>query len=158
MRLVSTPGHSAGHLSVVLRLRDREALLCGDAAYTEDTIENGTVPYVIEDEHRYRRSLREIQLYVEQTPDALVVPGHEVAVMRRLRYGPVKPSAKHGPSPHGLVSVPPTCAGSPTSAATTSGPCAGAEWGSLPSRGGTLPVGGAGVPLAPPSRSGPVSQ
>ena len=84
VRLVSTPGHSAGHLSVVLRLRDREALLCGDAAYTLDAIENDTVPYVVEDEHRYRRSLREIQLYLEQTPDALVVPGHELAVMRRL--------------------------------------------------------------------------
>jgi glyoxylase-like metal-dependent hydrolase (beta-lactamase superfamily II) len=84
VRVVSTPGHSAGHVSVVLRLRDREALLCGDAAYTLDTIENDTVPYVVEDEHRYRRSLREIQLYLEQTPDALVVPGHELAAMRRL--------------------------------------------------------------------------
>lgn len=84
VRLVSTPGHSAGHLSVVLRLREREALLCGDAALTEATIENSTVPYLMEDEHRYLRSLREIQLYLEQTPDALVVPGHELAVMRRL--------------------------------------------------------------------------
>ena len=84
VRLVSTPGHSAGHLSVILRLREREALLCGDAAYTESTIENDTVPYVVEDEHRYLRSLREIQLYVEQTPGALIVPGHEAAVMRRL--------------------------------------------------------------------------
>lgn len=84
VRLVSTPGHSAGHVSVVLRLRDREALLCGDAAYTMDAIENDTVPYIVDDEHRYRRSLREIQLYLEQTPGALVVPGHEMAVMRRL--------------------------------------------------------------------------
>ena len=42
------------------------------------------MPYVVEDEHRYMRSLHEIQLYVEQTPGALVVPGHEMAVMRRL--------------------------------------------------------------------------
>ena len=84
VRLVSTPGHSAGHLSVVLRLREREALLCGDAAYTESAIANDTVPYVVHDEHFYLRSLREIQLYLEQTPDALVVPGHELAVMRRL--------------------------------------------------------------------------
>ena len=45
------------------------------------TIENGTVPYLMEDEHRYRRSLREIQLYLEQTPDALVVPGHDMAAL-----------------------------------------------------------------------------
>ena len=62
------PATAPGHLSVVLRLRDREALLCGDAAYTLDAIENDTVPYVVDDEHRYRRSLREIQLYLEQTP------------------------------------------------------------------------------------------
>ncbi len=37
VRLVSTPGHTAGHLSVVLRLREREALLTGDAAYTRRT-------------------------------------------------------------------------------------------------------------------------
>ncbi len=84
VRLVATPGHTRGHLSVVLRLRDREALLCGDAAYTEDAIANGTVPYVVADEHLYSRSLRELQRYLEQTPGALVVPGHELAVMRRL--------------------------------------------------------------------------
>ncbi len=84
VRLVATPGHSKGHLSVVLRLEDREALLCGDAAYTEDAIENATVPYIVDDVHNYKRSLREIQLYLEQTPGALVVPGHELAVMRRL--------------------------------------------------------------------------
>ena len=123
VRLVSTPGHSAGHLSVVLRLREREALLCGDAAYTESAIENDTVPYVVQDEHFYLRSLREIQLYTEQTPDALVVPGHELAVMRRAAYGPVNPSAKQGPIPHGLMSVPPLRR-KRTSAARPSGPFA----------------------------------
>jgi glyoxylase-like metal-dependent hydrolase (beta-lactamase superfamily II) len=78
VRLVFTPGHTAGHLSVVLRLRDREALLCSDAAYTRSTIEDTRLPYKMEDEHRFRRSLREIQLYAEQTPDALVVPGHDM--------------------------------------------------------------------------------
>ena len=63
VRLVSTPGHTAGHLSVVLRLREREALLTGDAAYTRRTIEETALPYRMEDEHRFRRSLREIQLY-----------------------------------------------------------------------------------------------
>ena len=38
----------------------------------------------MEDEHRFRRSLREIQLYIEQTPDALVIPGHDMAAWRRL--------------------------------------------------------------------------
>ncbi len=77
VRLVFTPGHTRGHLSVVLRLRDREALLCGDAAYTRSTIDEMRLPYRMEDEHRFRRSLREIGLFIEQTPDALIVPGHD---------------------------------------------------------------------------------
>jgi N-acyl homoserine lactone hydrolase len=85
VRLVSTPGHSKGHVSVILRLEDREALLCGDAAYTVEAIEKKTVPYVVDDEHRYRRSLREIELYIEQTPDALVVPGHHMEAYLRLQ-------------------------------------------------------------------------
>lgn len=84
VRLVYTPGHSAGHCSVILRLKGREALLTGDAAYTLRTIRESHLPYVMSDEHRFRRSLREIQLYVEATPDALVIPGHDIQAWRRL--------------------------------------------------------------------------
>jgi N-acyl homoserine lactone hydrolase len=84
VRMVFTPGHTHGHCSVVLRLGDREALLTADAAYTRRAIEETAVPFRVADEHRFRRSLREIQLYIEQTPDALVVPGHDMAAWRRL--------------------------------------------------------------------------
>jgi N-acyl homoserine lactone hydrolase len=84
VRIVYTPGHSHGHCSVVLRLKDREALLTGDAAYTMRTIEDSVLPFKMEDEHRFRRSLREIQLYLKGTPDALVIPGHDMQAWRRL--------------------------------------------------------------------------
>jgi N-acyl homoserine lactone hydrolase len=84
VRVVFTPGHSPGHCSVVLRLGDRDALLTADAAYTRQTIADGALPHRMADEHRFRRSLREIQLYIEQNPDALVVPGHDMAAWRRL--------------------------------------------------------------------------
>ena len=84
VRMVYTPGHSAGHCSVVLRLEGREALLTADAAYTMRTIRDSHPPYVMADEHRFRRSLREIQLYIEATPDALVIPGHDTEAWRRL--------------------------------------------------------------------------
>jgi N-acyl homoserine lactone hydrolase len=84
VRMVFTPGHSEGHCSVVLRLKDREALLTSDAANSMSTITETAVPYRMVDEHRFRRSLREIQLYIEQTPDALVIPGHDMAAWRRL--------------------------------------------------------------------------
>ena len=84
VRMVYTPGHSAGHCSVVLRLKGREALLVGDAAYTMRTISESHPPFILADEHRFRRSLREIQLYIEGTPDALVVPGHDIEAWRAL--------------------------------------------------------------------------
>jgi glyoxylase-like metal-dependent hydrolase (beta-lactamase superfamily II) len=84
VRVVSTPGHTEGHLSVVLRLRGREALLTGDAAYTRRTLAESALPYRMVDEHRFRRSLREIQLYTRQTPDALVVCGHDMGQWREL--------------------------------------------------------------------------
>jgi glyoxylase-like metal-dependent hydrolase (beta-lactamase superfamily II) len=84
VRIVFTPGHTPGHCSVVLRLGDRDALLTSDAAYTRRTISETALPYRMADEHRFRRSLREIQLYIEQHPDALVVPGHDMAAFRRL--------------------------------------------------------------------------
>ena len=78
VRLVSTPGHSAGHLSVLLRLGgDRELLLTADAAYARRTIAEDLVPVFMDDEHRYRRSLAEIRRYLEQFPDTEVVCGHD---------------------------------------------------------------------------------
>jgi glyoxylase-like metal-dependent hydrolase (beta-lactamase superfamily II) len=77
VRVLSTPGHSAGHQSVLLRLRDREALIAGDAAYSRRTIDEDLTPLFLSDEHRFRRSLGEVRRFAEQTPGALVVPGHD---------------------------------------------------------------------------------
>jgi N-acyl homoserine lactone hydrolase len=84
VRLVSTPGHTSGHLSVVLRLAGREALVAGDAIYTMQTLRESCLPYRVVDEHVFRRSLREIQLYAEQTPDAVIIPGHDMTRWREL--------------------------------------------------------------------------
>jgi glyoxylase-like metal-dependent hydrolase (beta-lactamase superfamily II) len=84
VRLVYTPGHTFGHMSVVVRLSGREALIAGDAIYSRRTLETGHKPYRMEDEHLFERSLREIQLYAEQTPDALIVPGHDMETWRQL--------------------------------------------------------------------------
>ena len=84
IRLVYTPGHSHGHMAVILRLREREALVAGDAIYTMRTLRESHLPYRMADEHRFRRSLREIQLYVENNPDALVIPGHDMEYWRTL--------------------------------------------------------------------------
>jgi N-acyl homoserine lactone hydrolase len=77
IRLVYTPGHSAGHQSLIVRLRGREALLAGDAIYFLDTLEHERRGAFLADEHNWRRSLREIQLYRRENPDALIVPSHD---------------------------------------------------------------------------------
>jgi N-acyl homoserine lactone hydrolase len=84
VRLVSTPGHTLGHQSVVLRTRRGEVLLTGDAAFTERGLRGETMPLLIHDEHLYRRSLKEIRRYVEQTPDAVLIPGHDPELWPRL--------------------------------------------------------------------------
>lgn len=84
VRCVFTPGHTRGHMSVIVRLRDREALLAGDAIYTMRTLRETRLPARCEDWHEFRRSLRELQLYAQETPAALIVPGHDAAVWRAL--------------------------------------------------------------------------
>ena len=86
IRLLSTPGHSAGHLSVLLRLGDgRELLLTGDAAYARRSIDEDLLPVFCEDVHRYRRSLGEIRRYVERNPDVEVVCGHDAEGWPKVR-------------------------------------------------------------------------
>jgi glyoxylase-like metal-dependent hydrolase (beta-lactamase superfamily II) len=85
VRLLSTPGHTSGHQSVVLRTNSGEVLITGDAAYTERALRGEELPFMIHDEHRFKRSLAEIQRYVEQTPSAIVIPGHDGELWPRLQ-------------------------------------------------------------------------
>lgn len=77
VRLLSTPGHTFGHMSVLLRLRERELLLTADAMYSVRSLTADLLPLFVEDEHLYRRSLGEIRRYVRQTPGSVVVSGHD---------------------------------------------------------------------------------
>jgi N-acyl homoserine lactone hydrolase len=84
VRLVSTPGHTLGHQSVVLRTAHEEILIVADAAYTERELRGEISPFLIADEHLYRRSLKEIARYREQTPSAIVIPSHDWDLWPRL--------------------------------------------------------------------------
>jgi glyoxylase-like metal-dependent hydrolase (beta-lactamase superfamily II) len=84
VRLVFTPGHSAGHQSVIVRLRDRELLIAGDAVYFLDTLEHERRGMFLDDEHNWRRSLREIQLYRRENPNAVIIPSHDHGLWRDM--------------------------------------------------------------------------
>jgi N-acyl homoserine lactone hydrolase len=77
VRAVYTPGHTLGHMSIVLRTGRGEVLIAGDAIYMRRTLDDNHLPYRLEDEHLFRRSLREIRQYATETPEALIVPGHD---------------------------------------------------------------------------------
>jgi N-acyl homoserine lactone hydrolase len=77
VRLLHTPGHTPGHQSLALRLKGREVLLAGDAIYFLRTLGDERRGLFLDDEHNWRRSLREIQLYRRENPDALIIPCHD---------------------------------------------------------------------------------
>lgn len=77
VRAVFTPGHTHGHMSLVLRTGGPEILVTADALYTRHALETGHLPAHMEDPHLFRRSLREIQIYHRQLPDSVVIPGHD---------------------------------------------------------------------------------
>ena len=89
VRCVYTPGHTPGHISVVLRLREREVLLTGDAIYLRRNLDEMRLSHRTADDHLYERSLREIRRYTSETPDALVIPSHDWEELERaLRSTP----------------------------------------------------------------------
>jgi glyoxylase-like metal-dependent hydrolase (beta-lactamase superfamily II) len=75
VRAVYTPGHTAGHVSYVLRTHGGEVLVAGDAVYTRHTLETGHLPTVMADKERFQASLDQIRRY----DGGLVIPGHDQA-------------------------------------------------------------------------------
>jgi glyoxylase-like metal-dependent hydrolase (beta-lactamase superfamily II) len=84
VRLVFTPGHTAGHTSVILRLPRRDFVVAADVAYTWRQLTGGPEPFQVHDRHNWRRSLKELQAYRKQYPYAIVAPGHDQAFFDQL--------------------------------------------------------------------------
>jgi glyoxylase-like metal-dependent hydrolase (beta-lactamase superfamily II) len=85
VRLAYTPGHSAGHISVIARLRDRDFVIGGDVAYTVAQLDGDEpLPPRPFDAHNYRRSLQELRLFRREYPAAVVTPGHDMEFFRGL--------------------------------------------------------------------------
>jgi N-acyl homoserine lactone hydrolase len=85
VRLAFTPGHSAGHMSVIARLKDRDFVIGGDVTYTQAQLAGAApLPPRPYDAHNYRRSLQELKLFRGQFPDAIVTPGHDPEFYEKL--------------------------------------------------------------------------
>jgi N-acyl homoserine lactone hydrolase len=86
VRLISTPGHTPGHTSLLVRASDgRTVLLAGDAAYTRRNVREEILPLLTADDRAHRTSLRELAAFAEREPDAPIVPSHDPDAWRDLQ-------------------------------------------------------------------------
>jgi glyoxylase-like metal-dependent hydrolase (beta-lactamase superfamily II) len=72
-------------MSVIARLKERDFVIGGDAAYMEAQI-RGDAPLAPRpaDAHNLRRSLQELKLFSREFPDAIVTPGHDPEFFSKL--------------------------------------------------------------------------
>jgi glyoxylase-like metal-dependent hydrolase (beta-lactamase superfamily II) len=85
VRLAYTPGHSAGHVSVIAHLAQRDFVIGGDATYVADQLSgDAAMPPRPYDAHNFRRSLQELRLFQRQFPDAVITPGHDPDFYARI--------------------------------------------------------------------------
>jgi N-acyl homoserine lactone hydrolase len=85
IRLLRTPGHTAGHRSVLLRVEGgRELLLTGDAAYAKQSLDERLVPLFTWRDDAYEQSLERLRDWRDAHPEATVVCGHDPDEWPRL--------------------------------------------------------------------------
>jgi len=95
VRLVPTPGHTLGHLSVVVEQPDHLVLLTGDAAYSERALHAGIVDGVAQSAKAHRRSTAALRELCARHR-VIVAPSHDPESQRRLAESG---STADGPTP-----------------------------------------------------------
>jgi glyoxylase-like metal-dependent hydrolase (beta-lactamase superfamily II) len=77
LRLVSTPGHSVGHLSVLIATEDGPVFVLGDAVYTLRNLHEDLLPWRTADDELSRRTMAELRRYAAAHPDVPLIPTHD---------------------------------------------------------------------------------
>lgn len=83
VRIVATPGHTAGHVSVVLEEDGAAVMFAGDASYTEDLMLRGAIDGVAPDPRAARSTLERILAFTRERP-AVYLPSHDPDAGERL--------------------------------------------------------------------------
>jgi N-acyl homoserine lactone hydrolase len=91
VRIVPLPGHTPGHLGVVVEEPDHVVLLAGDASYNEDLLLRGALDGVAPDEAAARRTLERIQALASERPTVYAV-AHDPGTGARLAARRVTPA------------------------------------------------------------------
>lgn len=86
VRLLPTPGHTSGHMSVVVDRGDHLVLLTGDATYREDLLLQGAIDGVARNANKHRDSTARIRELCARR-NVIVVPTHDPEAAQRLANG-----------------------------------------------------------------------
>ncbi len=84
--IVKTPGHTQGHVSVLLNLPKRPVFLTFDAAHRKSNIDEGIPPKG--DYALAKDSVQRIRQFAEQFPDMKVIYGHDPDQIKDLKTIP----------------------------------------------------------------------
>jgi N-acyl homoserine lactone hydrolase len=83
VRFVPTPGHTVGHLSVLVTAPEVTYFLAGDASYTQELMLREQIDGVSLDRHTARRTLENIHAFSRTTP-TVYLPSHDPDTPDRL--------------------------------------------------------------------------
>ena len=89
--LVSTPGHSVGHLSVLVKENNQTLCFAGDASYSQELLLTDAIDGVGSDPAAQHRTHKQILQFASQTP-MIYLPTHEWDAERRLSEWETIPS------------------------------------------------------------------
>lgn len=92
--LVPTAGHSAGHLSVLLREPAQTIAFAGDLSYSQDLFLRQAIDGVSADEAQARLSLQRMLAYAQANP-TVYLPSHDPESAQRLAQRAICPAFPH---------------------------------------------------------------
>jgi N-acyl homoserine lactone hydrolase len=90
VRAISSPGHTAGHMSLWVELpRGAPVILCGDAADLEENLRDEIAPGICwqDRDDQALESIRKLKTLADNEK-AMLWPNHDLAFWRRLRHFP----------------------------------------------------------------------
>jgi len=82
--VVPTPGHTRGHISVIVRQGEQQAIIAGDASYLQSAMLCGTIDGVSPDETAARKTLADIRRLCTERA-TIYLPAHDPDSATRLR-------------------------------------------------------------------------
>jgi N-acyl homoserine lactone hydrolase len=151
--LVGTPGHTPGHLSVIVIDGEKSIFIAGDASYTQEVMRRAIADGASADETTARETLDRIRAYAAATP-TVYLPSHDPESAARLAERRVVQEAAHEVTPEARLTASPIRGdreqGLADSEREALASCAGYVVEASDGR-----VGEVEMPLFPPDRSDP---